>query len=200
MFKQPKKAPDNTTDLARKDPNMRHWVLSGNPAAIENQEREGQKQLVNSDVLPSGSEKGAIEVLTKAGVKFGPLVPDDSLFQFVELPNGWKKVPTAHDMWSHLLDEKGRKRASIFYKAAFYDRRAGLNIERRYSFAFDYQKKESEGICLANVYDCGVVIYTTEPVKVVGKSWESAELTEKSAKTWLDANFPDWENPSAYWD
>lgn len=46
----------------------------------------------------------------------------------VELPDGWKKVGTNHDMHSDLVDETGKVRASIFYKAAFYDRRADMVV------------------------------------------------------------------------
>jgi hypothetical protein len=48
----------------------------------------------------------------------------------VSLPPGWKVVPTDHSMWSDLVDAKGEKRASIFYKAAFYDRDAFIRIEK----------------------------------------------------------------------
>jgi hypothetical protein len=90
--------------------------------AIMDQEKTGQESFVESTTLPtviSGKE-----ILEAAGVKFLGLVEDDALFQYVQLPAGWKKVATDHSMWSTLVDEKGRERASIFYKAASYDRRA----------------------------------------------------------------------------
>ena len=34
-------------------------------------------------------------------------------------------------MWSDLLDDKGVKRGSIFYKAAFYDRSAFLRLKEK---------------------------------------------------------------------
>lgn len=73
----------------------------------------------------------ARETLETAGVKFGEVVEGDSLFQYVELPVGWKKQGTDHDMWSSLHDENGKEVATIFYKAAFYDRRAHLGLSRK---------------------------------------------------------------------
>lgn len=94
------------------------------PGAIEAQEAEGQRELVQSAQLPVECHAECKAKLEAAGVKFGPALPDDPLFCNAELPAGWKKVPTDHSMWSDLVDEKGEKRAAIFYKAAFYDRSA----------------------------------------------------------------------------
>ena len=58
---------------------------------------------------------------------------DDNLFWNVELPEGWKIVPTEHSMWSKLVDSLGRERLSIFYKGAFYDRRAFFSLVSRYT-------------------------------------------------------------------
>src|SRR6185436_8068032 len=44
-----------------------------------------------------------------------------------------KKIATDHSMYTDLVDDKGRVRASIFYKAAFYDRKADISFKRRFS-------------------------------------------------------------------
>lgn len=101
--------------------------------AIEMQEARGQKELAGSDVLPSqirgtrNSPDGR-EALERAGVRFGDYVESDPLFRYVELPEGWEKRPTDHSLWTDLVDAEGRVRASIFYKAAFYDRDAFVNV------------------------------------------------------------------------
>ena len=100
------------------------WLFGGNPNAIEQQEAEGQKELVDSSLLPV--KVHGKEELEKLGVKFGQPLPDDPLFCEAELPEGWKKRPTDHSMGSELVDEKGKVRAFIFYKAAFYDRSASM--------------------------------------------------------------------------
>ncbi len=106
-----------------KQENRREWLMGGNPGGIEAQEARGQQQLVESDVLPT-EVRGNKAELEAAGVVFGDPVPGDPLFCSVQLPAGWQKQPTDHAMWSDLVDDQGRKRAGIFYKAAFYDRKA----------------------------------------------------------------------------
>jgi len=101
---------------------------------ILKQEKEGQKSFINSTTLPTqlgGFSQDQFSVkkqLETFGVIFKGPVPDDELFQYVILPAGWKKVETDHSMWSKLLNEKGKEIASIFYKAAFYDRDAFLSL------------------------------------------------------------------------
>jgi hypothetical protein len=95
--------------------------------AIEASESAGQRQLVESDVLPTQISAELKKELESAGVKFGDPVENDPLFTYVELPEGWKKQATDHAMWSNLVDDEGKVRAAIFYKAAFYDRRASVS-------------------------------------------------------------------------
>lgn len=106
---------------------------TGDPSnAILEMEAEGQRQLVESEVLPTeikGDADGAIkQTLIELGFKFGEVVKDDPIFRQVELPVGWKKVGSDHNMWSYVNDEQGRRRISVFYKAAPYDRRARMEV------------------------------------------------------------------------
>ena len=50
--------------------------------------------------------------------------PDDPLFREATLPEGYTRAKTPHDMWTDILDPDGVKVAAVFYKAAFYDRKA----------------------------------------------------------------------------
>jgi len=122
-----KRAPSNTTEEVRRDPMVGLLISVG---GIEAQERHGQLELVNSDTLPSDVRPDDKALLEAAGVVFGEPVTGDPMFVYVTLPEGWKKVATAHEMWSDLIDAGGTKRASIFYKAAFYDRRASMHAEK----------------------------------------------------------------------
>jgi len=85
--------------------------------AIINQEKRGQADLSNSAKLPKGCPREKLELL---GFVFGPEI--DDLFVSVEMPDGWQIRPTDHHMWSELVDDTQVVRATIFYKAAFYDR------------------------------------------------------------------------------
>jgi len=99
----------------------------GSGAAIERQERDGQRQLVNSDRLPSDiqGDRAEWEVL---GFTFGDPDPADPLFMPATLPEGWKRQATDHSMGSVIVDTLGCERVSIFYKAAFYDRKAHMHL------------------------------------------------------------------------
>jgi hypothetical protein len=105
-------------------------LVTGDPSrAIMNQEKRGQGDLIRSEVLPRQCPRADLETL---GFVFGQEV--DDLFIEVKFPAGWKKVATEHSMWTDLVDDKGRKRGGIFYKAAFYDRSAHMHLNRRYSY------------------------------------------------------------------
>ncbi len=99
----------------------------GSDQAIEEQERAGQAQLVHSDQLPTDIQGDRAD-FEAVGFVFGDTVPGDPMFQTVTLPDGWTREGSDHAMWSYIVDHLGRRRASIFYKAAFYDRRADMTL------------------------------------------------------------------------
>ncbi len=195
------KVPVNTERQATDQPGMRGWVMGGNPNAILAQEAEGQSSFVNSETLPTDMGRDTKAILEAAGFKFICVVPDDPMFQVVEMPKGWQKKATDHSMYSNLVDDKGRVRAKIFYKAAFYDRRADMSLSCRFTFTFDYARFDNEKLGIVNITDCGKVIHTTEPIPANGEErFEVSDKARKLAVDWLDANHPDWKNPGAYWD
>jgi hypothetical protein len=102
--------------------------------AIVNQEKRGQGLLVQSSLIPTellwGPDPDGLlteERLVELGFTLGAILEDDPLFREAELPKGWTRVATDHDMWSKILDETGTERMTIFYKAAFYDRGAHMS-------------------------------------------------------------------------
>lgn len=123
---------DNTSERM-KDPAEKLLFLAEAMGAgsqgppIEQMERDGQRQLVNSDRLPS-DVKGDRAGWEALGFTFGDPDPDDPMFMPATLPPGWKREGSDHAMWSYLKDGLGRQRAAIFYKAAFYDRSAFMHL------------------------------------------------------------------------
>lgn len=97
------------------------------PGAIQEQERAGQRELLQSTQLPTDC-RGDLEKFLALGFTFGAPSPGDKLFCEATLPPGWKREGSDHDMWSYIVDEKGRRRVSVFYKAAFYDRSAFMGL------------------------------------------------------------------------
>lgn len=97
---------------------------------VENQEAQGQAQLLRSAVLPTkGLNRHEFEAL---GFIIGKPVPGDEMFTECTLPEGWKKERGDHSMWSYVVDQLGRRRVACFYKAAFYDRKAFCRLETPY--------------------------------------------------------------------
>ena len=97
-------------------------------ASIEKMEARGQQEFVESDVFlidVGRSGRGPYEDL---GFKFLGPVEGDDLFQYVTLPDGWKREGSDHDTWSYIVDADGANRVRVFYKAAFYDRRAHASL------------------------------------------------------------------------
>lgn len=194
------KAPINSSKT-RPEEFLLDAMVAGTSNAIELQESSGQHSFVASETLPTEGDKGPLEA---AGVKFLRPVDGDPLFQFVELPKGWKKQATDHSMHSDLLDEQGRKRAGIFYKAAFYDRSAHFYCNARFSVHKDY---DARGVSIAKVFDGEAVIYTTIPLRhfagsdreTLLKNYKLDEDAHVAATRWLEAKYPDWKNAAAYW-
>ena len=104
------------------DKMLENMLIAMTHGGIEAQEKRGQSEFVATDKLPIQGTSDRRELLESLGFEFGENI--DELFVAIKLPPGWKKEADAHSMWSSLIDEHGRKRASIFYKAAFYDRDA----------------------------------------------------------------------------
>jgi hypothetical protein len=107
----------------------KNFVVAQMPGGIEAQEAMAQRDLVESQKLPkkgtidSPNTKAKLEAL---GFVFGAEV--DDLFISCQFPQGWSIKPTDHSMWSFVYDDQGVERMRIFYKGAFYDRRAHAHL------------------------------------------------------------------------
>lgn len=194
---------ENTHDVA-----MEAMIVGSK--AIENQERRGQQALTQSALLPIKITRGTREQFEAMGIVFDSDAADD-FFVPVQLPDGWTITATPHPMWSNLRDERGRSRASIFYKAAFYDRSAEMSIQTRFTASYQpvggwasYVRDETpfEGI----VKDGGdEIIWRSEPFGPELKANQfgdpsASRLAAAAAQDWLDANRPEHDNPLMRWE
>lgn len=94
--------------------------------STENDEARGAAELRRSEVLPT--DMGDRAPYEEMGIVFGEIVEKDPLFIYATLPPGWKKVSSERDpRHMHILDETGKERVYIFYKAASYDRKASMS-------------------------------------------------------------------------
>lgn len=192
-------------------------AIASVPGGVEAQEARGQRAFVASETLPIRCFGCTREQLKQIGITFGE--PIDDLFIAVQLPEGWRKDPTDHSMWSNLVDDKGRTRAKIFYKAAFYDRRANISLVRRFNCRVEPVKgwsdpnyRKGEWQCV--VIDCGKTIWQSqerlEPEPDLDYDdekyqawcdWHSRkDVLADAGRIWLDEHYPGWQDDLAYWD
>jgi hypothetical protein len=181
---------------------MKNFLAAATPGGIEAQEKAGQLEQAAKQTLPIDLRNR--EQWEKLGFVFGEKI--DDLFQSVIFPDGWKKVPTVHSMWSDIVDGQGRKRGAIFYKAAFYDQRAHAHLERRFGVSTNYEGDRYVFISDA----CGQVSkkiggFGSEPDSRENRSgwmaWhDKIEEARKELTAWLTANYPDHGSPLAYWE
>lgn len=183
-------------------------IAAATPGGIEEQEKNGQSQLtLVFDRLPRKiDEPAGRHMLEQMGFIFGENLND--LFVAVTPPKGWTLRPSSHSMWSHVHDEQGRQRLSVFYKAAFYDKDAHMTIDLRYRINryqacdIDGHRIESDG-SMPEFVLCEIVDHDKSCVIVIGKrertDYDQADVFNERAAAWLAENKPDWSNPLAYW-
>ena len=102
-------------------------LLGGSSRRVEEDERLGTEQLAKSDLIPAQGPRAELEAM---GFVFGAPKMGDDLFVHAVFPKGWAWQTTEHAMWNYIVDETGKRRVAVFYKAAFYDRRAHFHVER----------------------------------------------------------------------
>ena len=194
-------------------------MMDGTTGHIEASEARGQQHLVNSAQLPAEGTPGGPDGYRKTnpddwkamGVEFGPIVEGD-IFRDATLPEGWKVEATDHAMWSKLLDDKGRERASIFYKAAFYDRSAHISLCSRFTLRRVYNESP-DWTGQDEVLDGGERIFITPEVDAVkleelndrSRPYDEKDKAHKAVQSmcekWIsDKGCPDYQNPALYWD
>lgn len=187
---------ENTTRTAASSHPTVGYVMHM-PGAIEASEARGQAQFVASQSLPTDvRDRKVFEAL---GFTFGKPFKDDPLFAPATLPAGWTKRGTSHDMHSEILDEKGRVRAGVFYKAAFYDRKADMSLCGRYRFDQEFNKTYTS-VCTV-VLDGKTEIHRTETFRGTDReTFAASDKQREAACAWMDANRPDWQDPIKQWE
>jgi len=195
---------------------------SGVSAAILRSEAQGQRDLVNSSQLPKKLQD-PIEMFEKIGIVFvtrPEAASDRDLFVDVVLPTGWKLKATGHSMWSELLDDKGRVRASMFYKAAHYDRDAFIRLNGRFSWERYAPRPEHLTPAREDLHDRTVyravfdrvldaIVFKAEEVLPILPSERKEDIyplrriaeakLDADAESWLAARYPNWKDPTAHW-
>jgi hypothetical protein len=194
------------------------------PGGIEAQEAQGQRALCQAvtarlpkklGITESRNYSNAEKLYNLLGIEV--LGEYDDLFLNVKLPEGWKIEPTEHSMTSKLFDNKNRERATIFYKAAFYDRKAHFSLDTRFHIQVEPEDAYQSGMTsnerrelplYGRVYDQGEIVFQTEGEQQIRISPETVDAYDEQYKRlgeecnqWLiDNNYPEYNNPLKYWE
>jgi hypothetical protein len=186
----------NTSEDWQQDPVQQYFTIAAGLGAggsdaltdyVTAQERGGQSQLVNSDRLPTDTG-GTDDDFVALGFTFGDPDPRDPMFRAATLPLGWSRAATDHAMQSKLIDDLGRERVSIFYKAAFYDRRADMRLVSHYGYLSS---------CL---YEDRKPILDDEWLTLAGAREELERMAAKSEERAAEAdNLHRRDNGNDYW-
>lgn len=176
---------------------------------IEDMEKRGQQQVAAAGGTKLPTEGSDNPAWAKMGVVFGEPVEGDPLFRDATVPQGWRVKATGHSMWSDLVDDKDRKRGSIFYKAAFYDRGAHIHVLRRFSVHEQYSPPPGYETIAAYVHDTNLgdcepyneaaVVFRVEAGPDDRPAFGES-TSRKACADWLDEHYPNWADASSYWD
>jgi hypothetical protein len=166
-------------------------------SSIEAQEDAGQAVFVVSESLPIDGTAGYETELRKLGFVLGE--PADELFMHAKLPQGWRKAPTEHSMHSSVLDDRGRCRGAVFYKAAFYDRRACVRWLPAVQCVVEPEGECSEAYIGRVLLQEQEVHRTERMLAARGDAYNVRMAIYCEAELWAMEHYPDMDNPFAYW-
>lgn len=132
------------------------------------------------------------------------------LFQEVSYPPGWGNAPTKSHLWTDIIDEHGRVRGAIFYKAEAHDLRAHAVLYPRFSVGLDLSDRAmaqstatmliEDRLGLVNMRIDGLTKVNWAGDRAVAEAASSAELAaERKLKEWLDTNYPAWTTILGHW-
>jgi hypothetical protein len=206
---------DSSTDIMKKSAEAAA-ILAHRPAATA---------VAASTQLPiEGSEDPA---WARMGITFGGKT--DDLFRESTLPAGWKKDSAGSDpRGMGIYDAGNRKRGTIFYKAAFYDRKANMYPDRRFMVEDEYDQATHKR-CLPGKIAPVVVDMISGKPEIVFRStpvddptedehgeykkpkpedhraaWDLRERLQKEQRmaccAWLDEHYPGNDDPAAWWN
>lgn len=195
--------------------NMKYFMAATMEGGIEAQEKAGQMEQAERSTLPlelgskyQGTPAEHRKPWEALGFKVSDRIVDD-IFVEVEFPKGWKKVPTDHSMWSKIVDDKGRERGTIFYKAALYDRSAHAHLNPRFGVGQTYADDKTATESVFVIDACGKVErrydgfakpdYSKDRA-TASANYDKIELAKKEMWAWLKETYPDCESPTAYWE
>ncbi len=176
-------------------------MAEGPDEAAEEMERYEQRVAVRNVQLAKNMRPNK-EEWEKLGFMF--FETEDSVLYNAKLPEGWSIQKTEHSMWNDIVDDQGRLRATMFYKGSFYDRNAHMRLENRYGVRSEYIDNMEEiyfGSKNEKLFVAGVLDENENKALEESRTrWDRERELVKLAEEFGKENYPDYENPLAYWD
>ena len=179
-------------------------TLSGEPNVLEHMEKEGQQRAVNNTMVAKKMFP-ARENWEELGFTFTD-IPGDNVLCKATLPEGWEMVAIDHSMWNNIIDEQGRVRGSMFYKAAFYDREARMELNQRYRIIIDYLDDHvTTEVYFGNpkekVFVAGQIHKADfSSQESIDAYYDELRRLENLTKNYANLYYPNWRDETAYWD
>jgi hypothetical protein len=166
--------------------------LGGESDEEEGQKVEGKKEIYDVNGYP------VFETLRSFGVQV------DNHLDSMELPDGWKEKPhyNGEISWFMVVD-KDEKLMFSYYDGPFFE---DVTLATRFDIVVDGNLAETEKIAVAQVFDRGDLIYTTDPIELPEKPSVEFQVSLRRAYNlameWLEEtkNCPDWRDPMKYRD
>lgn len=147
-------------------------------------------------------------LLIRLGVEFGPFAQGDEYRQ-TRLPEGWV-VERINKIHSVIKDNNNSERASIYLDGKKYI----VQVHHRFSTGIDKKIPDSSVRARFCVWDAKkkenkkpkVVFEVNHAVPNINRNKQAHKNAvqnfeeKRECLIWLEENFPDWENPFAYWE
>jgi hypothetical protein len=149
------------------------------------------------------------ETLGHLGFEVGDAIPDargKPLFVAVVPPEGWRLRPRSDSYYIDVTDPSDVVRATVFFKPAFYDRRADIRIHPR--FAIETRDDGARTTWCVIDRALGERAFSSDPVGPVPDAGDEAafdawskeyDAARRASLDWLARNRPEG-GPLAYWE
>lgn len=130
----------------------------------------------------------------------------DGFFNFIKMPVGWKKVGTKQsNQWCYLIDDQRRDRGAIYYKVLAVSNTGAIKVSTFINWMqrFIIRTSTFKGKISSTVFDSANVLYKSAEFDEPKDRKEKMDIEKKcftECELWLNDNYPEWKNVSAYWD
>lgn len=136
------------------------------------------------------------ETFVNLGFEF-KTIPNNSLY-LATLPEGWKSVAD-EDFFVNLIDENGYEKG--FYIHYNCNNSMELNTRFYISPEFDPDDRAKNSIyCFVKDRINGKILFSSGTYHYYSSNIFDKFQKIGKAKTFLNENYPDWEDPTKYWD